>query len=67
MKNGKLRRLGGLLALLLVLTCLLSMSAFAGANERYGYTQLNENQQELYDSMEYKFTETRSFLLHPKE
>ena len=38
MKNGKLRRLGGLLALLLVLTCLLSMSAFAGANERYGYT-----------------------------
>lgn len=51
MKNGKLRRLGGLLALLLVLTCLLSMSAFAGANERYGYTQLNENQQELYEKI----------------
>ena len=49
MKNGKLRRLGGLLALLLVLTCLLSMSAFAGANERYGYTQLSENQQKLYE------------------
>jgi len=49
MKNGKLRRLGGLLALLLVLTCLLSMSAFAGANERYGYTQLSEKQQELYE------------------
>ena len=49
MKNGKLRRLGSLLALLLVLTCLLSMSAFAGEGEepenltgRWGYDNLDK-------------------------
>ena len=51
MKNGKLRRLGGLLALLLVLTCLLSMSAFAGANERYGYTKLDSEQKKMYEEV----------------
>jgi len=40
MKNGKLRRLGSLLTMLLALTCLLSVSAFAGEEERYGYSTL---------------------------
>lgn len=53
MKNGKLRRLGGLLALLLALTCLLSMSAFAEKNEeRYGYSTLtNEKQKLVYSAL----------------
>lgn len=51
MKNGKLRRLGGLLALLLVLTCLLSMSAFADNDERYGYTKLDSEQKKMYEEV----------------
>ena len=48
MKNGKLRRLGCLFTLLLALTCLLSVSAFAGEVERYGYSTL-EHVLDLFD------------------
>ena len=52
MKNHKLYRFGTVLVLFALLTCLLTVSAFAGENAEWGYQQLDANQQAAYRAIE---------------
>jgi len=52
MKYQKLCRLSCLFTLLTLLTCLLTVSAFAGNNEYWGYQQLKGNQKDAYERIE---------------